>query len=420
MVPPRVPVHVLVITTTGSVPILVDSWSLHEYQYMCSCYHYHWVGTHLGGQLVPPRVPVHVFVTTTTGSVPVLVDSWSLHEYQYMCLLPLPLGRYPSWWTVGPSTSTSTCVCYHYHWVGTRLGGQLVPPRVPVHVFVTTTTGSVPVLVDSWSLHEYQYMCLLSLPLGRYPSWWTVGPSTSTSTCVCYHYHWVGTHLGGQLVPPRVPVHVFVTTTTGSVPVLVDSWSLHEYQYMCLLPLPLGRYPSWWTVGPSTSTSTCVYHYHWVGTHLGGQLVPPRVPVHVFVTTTTGSVPILVDSWSLHEYQYMCLLPLPLGRYPSWWTVGPSTSTSTCVCYHYHWVGTRLGGQLVPPRVPVHVLVTTTTGSVPVLVDSWSLHEYQYMCLLPLPLGRYPSWWTVGPSTSTSTSTCFCYHYHWVGTRLGG
>ena len=360
--------------------------------------------------MVPPRVPVHVLVTTTTGSVPVLVDSWSLHEYQYMyqymCLLPLPLGRYPSWWTVGPSTSTSTCVCYHYHWVGTRLGGQLVPPRVPVHVFVTTTTGSVPVLVDSWSLHEYQYMCLLSLPLGRYPSWWTVGPSTSTSTCVCYHYHWVGTHLGGQLVPPRIPVHVFVTTTTGSVPILVDSWSLHEYQYMCLLPLPLGRYPSWWTVGPSTSTSTCVcYHYHWVGTPLGGQLVPPRVPVHVFVTTTTGSVPILVDSWSLHEYQYMCLLPLPLGRYPSWWTVGPSTSTSTCVCYHYHWVGTRLGGQLVPPRVPVqfvsyhyhwvgtrlggqlvpprvpvHVFVTTTTGSVPVLVDSWSLHEYQYMC----------------------------------------
>ena len=369
--------------------------------------------------MVPPRVPVHVLVTTTTGPVPVLVDSWSLHEYQYMCLLPLPLGRYPSWWTVGPSTSTSTCVCYHYHWVGTRLGGQLVPPRVPVHVFVTTTTGSVPVLVDSWSLHEYQYMCLLSLPLGRYPSWWTVGPSTSTSTCVCYHYHWVGTHLGGQLVPPRIPVHVFVTTTTGSVPILVDSWSLHEYQYMCLLPLPLGRYPSWWTVGPSTSTSTCVcYHYHWVGTHLGGQLVPPRVPVHVFVTTTTGSVPILVDSWSLHEYQYMCLLPLPLGRYPSWWTVGPSTSTSTCVCYHYHWVGTRLGGQLVPPRVPVHVLVITTTGSVPVLVDSWSLHEYQYMCLLPLPLGRYPSWWTVGPSTSTST--CVSYHYHWVGTHLGG
>jgi hypothetical protein len=32
-----------------------------------------------------------------------------------------------------------TFVSYHYHWVGTRLGGQLVPPRVPVHVFVTTT-----------------------------------------------------------------------------------------------------------------------------------------------------------------------------------------------------------------------------------------------------------------------------------------
>ena len=398
MVPPRVPVHVLVITTTGLVPtwwtpprvpvhVLVSGrypswWTVgpSTSTSTCVCYHYHWVGTRLGGQLVPPRVPVHVLVITTTGSVPVLVDSWSLHEYQYMCLLSLPLGRYPSWWTVGPSTSTSTCVCYHYHWVGTHLGGQLVPPRIPVHVFVTTTTGSVPILVDSWSLHEYQYMCLLPLPLGRYPSWWTVGPSTSTSTCVCYHYHWVGTHLGGQLVPPRVPVHVFVTTTTGSVPVLVDSWSLHEYQYMCLLPLPLGRYPSWWTVGPSTSTSTCVYHYHWVGTRLGGQLVPPRVPVHLLVITTTGSVPVLVDSWSLHEYQYMCLLPLPLGRYPSWWTVGPSTSTSTCVSYHYHWVGTRLGGQLVPPRVPVHVLVTTTTGSVPVLVDSWSLHEYQYMC----------------------------------------
>ena len=52
-------------------------------------------------------------------------------------------------------------------------------------------------------------------------------------TFVSYHYHWVGTHLGGQLVPPRVPVHVFVTTTTGSVPILVDSWSLHEYQYIC-------------------------------------------------------------------------------------------------------------------------------------------------------------------------------------------
>jgi hypothetical protein len=82
---------------------------------------------------------VHLLVITTTGSVPILVDSWSLQEYQYMCLLSLPLGRYPSWWTVGPSTSTSTCVCYHYHWVGTRLGGQLVPPRVPVHVFVITT-----------------------------------------------------------------------------------------------------------------------------------------------------------------------------------------------------------------------------------------------------------------------------------------
>ena len=282
MVPPRVPVHVLVITTTGSVPTwwtVGPSTSTNT----CVCYHYHWVGTHLGGQLVPPRVPVHVFVITTTGSVPVLVDSWSLHEYQYMC------------------------VSYHYHWVGTHLGGQLVPPRVPVHVFVTTTTGSVPVLVDSWSLHEYQYMCLLPLPLGRYPSWWTVGPSTSTSTCVCYHYHWVGTRLGRQLVPPRVLVHVLVITTTGSVPILVDSWSLHEYQYMCLLPLPLGRYPSWWTVGPSTSTSTCVsYHYHWVGTRLGGQLVPPRVPVHVFVTTTTGSVPVLVDSWSLHESSTIC------------------------------------------------------------------------------------------------------------------
>ena len=32
-------------------------------------------------------------------------------------------------------------------------------------------------------------------------------------TFVSYHYHWVGTHLGGQLVPPRVPVHVFVITT---------------------------------------------------------------------------------------------------------------------------------------------------------------------------------------------------------------
>jgi hypothetical protein len=123
---------------------------------------------------------------------------------------------------VGPSTSTSTCVCYHYHWVGTRLGGQLVPPRVPVQF-------------------------------------------------VSYHY---------QLVPPRVPVHVFVTKQ-AHVLVLVEGPTVRQDGYR---PSGSGnKHMYWYSWRDQLSTkmgtdSVVVITNTCTGTGGGTNCPPRRVP----------------------------------------------------------------------------------------------------------------------------------------------
>jgi uncharacterized membrane protein len=106
------PLIYVFITITGSIPLLVDYKStfllLSLGQYICwwtinlRFYYYHWVNTSTDGPLI-------YVVITITGSIPLLVD------YKSTFLL-LSLGQYLCWWTI-------SLRFHYYHWINTSAVG---------------------------------------------------------------------------------------------------------------------------------------------------------------------------------------------------------------------------------------------------------------------------------------------------------
>jgi hypothetical protein len=107
----------VIITITGSIPLLVD---------------YHWVDTSAGGL----SLGRYLCWWTIIGSIPLLVD----YHWVDTSAGGLSLGRYLCWWTIIGSIP----LLVDYHWVDTSAGGL----SLGRYLCWWTIIGSIPLLVD--------------------------------------------------------------------------------------------------------------------------------------------------------------------------------------------------------------------------------------------------------------------------------